>query len=144
ADVNLHSRQIEVWNGGLPEGYLLDRSGGYTVLESRHLPLGVLAPERFSVVSERYTLELGERLIFFSDGLVETTGSAGEMFGLSRFRSVLEMCRDPGAVFDAVTAALSGFARNASDANQQDDVTMVEIVMVPEEMFLASHPVPDI
>lgn len=139
-DVNLHTRQMEVWNGGLPEGYLVHKDGSYTVLRSRHVPLGVLSPERFSVAYERYTLDLGERLVFFSDGLLEATRADGEMFGLERFRGVLENCLDPGAAFDAITAALSGFVNGAAEC---DDVTLVEVVMVPENMFRGSRPLPD-
>jgi CheY-like chemotaxis protein len=139
-DVNLHTRQMEVWNGGLPEGYLVHKDGSYTVLQSRHVPLGVLSPERFSAACERYTLDLGERVMFFSDGLLEAARADGEMFGLGRFRGVLENCRDPGAAFDAVSAALNGFV---ADDGERDDVTLVEIVMVPENMFRGSRPLPD-
>ena len=140
-DINLHTRQMEVWNGGLPEGYLLHRNRAYTVLESRHLPLGVLAPESFSAACERYTLELAERVMFFSDGLLEATDANGEMFGIDRLRRVVESCRDPGAAFDAVSATLRGF--EAGDANW-DDVTLVEIVIVPERMFRGTRPLPDV
>ncbi|QCF25676.1 response regulator [Hydrocarboniclastica marina] len=140
-DVNLHSQQIEVWNGGLPEGYLVGQHGKHTLLKSRHLPLGVLTPERFSVVCERYTLEFGERLLFFSDGLLEAARPDGDMFGLERLRNVIRNCVDPGAAFDGIVAALTGFG---PDRREQDDVTLVEIVMVPEDMFLGSRPIPDI
>lgn len=140
-DFNLHTRQMEVWNGGLPEGYLLHPDGSRTLLRSRHVPLGVLAPERFSAACERYTLDLSERILFFSDGLLEAARADGEMFGMTRVQSVLESCRDPGAAFDAVSAALTGFV---ADDGMRDDVTLVEVVMVPENMFRGSRPLPDL
>ncbi|WP_156356689.1 fused response regulator/phosphatase, partial [Pseudomonas sp. NBRC 111142] len=39
---------VEVWNGGMPDGYRLSAAGEVlSVLQSRHLPLGILAPEHF-------------------------------------------------------------------------------------------------
>lgn len=140
-DFNLHTRQMEVWNGGLPEGYLLHMDGQRTAMRSRHVPLGVLAPERFSVACERYTLDLGERIVFYSDGLLEASRAGGEMFGAERLHGVLEACRDPGAAFDAVSAALNGFV--AGDG-ARDDVTLVEVVMVPENMFRGTRPPADL
>lgn len=139
-DFNLHTRQMEVWNGGLPEGYLLHKEGGPTVLRSRHVPLGVLSPERFSVACERYTLDLGERTLFFSDGLLEAARADGEMFGLNRFRRVLEGCQNIDVAFDEVSAAVREFL---SDDGERDDVTLVEVAMVPENMFRGTRPFPD-
>src|SRR3546814_8159413 len=57
---------VEVWNGGMPDGYLHDSlSGMRTPLPARHLPLGVLTPQLFddrtevhAMRSEEHTSEL--------------------------------------------------------------------------------------
>jgi len=45
ASVSFQRRTLKVWNGGLPDGYLLRADGSREPLVSRHLPLGVLALE---------------------------------------------------------------------------------------------------
>ena len=131
-DVNLHLQEVEVWNGGLPDGYLLRSDGSFTPLKSRHLPLGVLGTERFSVVSERYTMERGECLIFCSDGILEATNADDEMFGQDRLEWVIGRCHRPQKAFDALLAELTQFTGRAEN---RDDVSLVEITMAPESLL---------
>lgn len=73
---------VEVWNGGLPDGYLLRAASGERVaLVSRHLPLGILEPAAFSDRCETYPLDIEDRIFLFSDGVLEASNKAGEMFG---------------------------------------------------------------
>lgn len=59
-NLNFQQRLLEVWNGGLPEGYLRRGADGSVVpLVSRHLPLGVLDPAVFDATYEVYPVELG-------------------------------------------------------------------------------------
>ncbi|MFE8069509.1 fused response regulator/phosphatase [Marinobacteraceae bacterium S3BR75-40.1] len=129
-DVNLHTRQVEVWNGGLPDGCLVRLDGTWEPLKSRHLPLGVVGPERFSAACERYTLEQGERVLFCSDGILEARDATGEMFGEARFQAVLDRCEKPAEVFDTLTGAVQSFV---GKHDSEDDLTVVEVAVVPEE-----------
>ncbi len=62
---------VEVWNGGLPDGYLLRAASGERVaLVSRHLPLGILEPAAFSDRCETYPLDIEDRIFLFSDGVL--------------------------------------------------------------------------
>lgn len=131
-DVDLHLGEVEVWNGGLPEGYLLHLDGTRTALPSRHLALGVLPPDRFSAKCERLTMRDGERLLFYSDGLEEAADASGAMFGQQRVHTVLNQNPDPTQVFDCLKTALDAFTGASAS---QDDVTMVEIAMVPEDLL---------
>ena len=46
--LSFQRRSVEVWNGGMPDGYLHSiASGERTPLTARHLPLGVLSPQTF-------------------------------------------------------------------------------------------------
>lgn len=131
-EVNLHLQEIEVWNGGLPDGYLLRADGSRVRLPSDHLPLGVLPAERFSPDCARYTLRRGERVIFCSDGILEAASATGEMFGEERLQAVLDQCPEPEAVFDLLTETVKQFT---GSGEVRDDISLVEVTMAPEKVL---------
>ncbi|MDX1589307.1 MAG: fused response regulator/phosphatase [Oleiphilaceae bacterium] len=131
-DLNLHTGHVEVWNGGLPDGYLLRNDGSWERLRSRHLPLGVLPPERFSPGCERYEAAVGERVLLCSDGILESYNARGEMFGEERFTEVIQGSRSPDQVFHRLKAAIDDFS---GDVDSEDDLTLVEVTMAREELL---------
>lgn len=131
-DLNLHTGHIEVWNGGLPDGYLLRNNGEWESLRSRHLPLGVLPPERFSAACERYEAGVGERVLFCSDGIMESYNARGEMFGEDRFTDIIKNSDSPDQVFDRLASAIDTFS---GDVDSEDDLTLVEVTMAREELL---------
>ncbi len=119
---------VEVWNGGLPDGYLLRAASGERVaLVSRHLPLGILEPAAFSDRCETYPLDIEDRIFLFSDGVLEASNKAGEMFGEARLLQLFEHNRQPSALFDEIQRSLAQF-RGAV----QDDVSMLEVRLQPD------------
>ncbi|WP_447747445.1 ATP-binding SpoIIE family protein phosphatase [Pseudomonas nicosulfuronedens] len=119
---------VEVWNGGLPNGYLHRQGGELQPLVSRHLPLGILEPSAFSDHFEVYAMEEGDRVFLFSDGVLEARNATGEAFGEERLRQVYAEGFAPSRLFDGIQAAVSRFRGEA-----QDDVSMLEIALVPED-----------
>ena len=72
------------------------RSMACTTLQGRNMPLGVSASERYEQV--RVTLEPGDILVFYSDGLTEAQNFAGELFGIERLiELVYQHCNVPPA-----------------------------------------------
>jgi serine phosphatase RsbU (regulator of sigma subunit)/DNA-binding response OmpR family regulator len=119
---------VEVWNGGLPNGYLHRHdSGELQPLVSRHLPLGILDPSAFSDHFEVYAMEEGDRVFLFSDGVLEARNASGEAFGEERLLQVFGEGLAPSRLFDGIQAAVARFRGEA-----QDDVSMLEIALVPE------------
>ena len=122
--VNIAQRQVEVWNGGLPEGYLLRGHGREsTPLASRHLPLGVLSVEAFDTRTEVHPLAPGDRIFLLSDGVLDTSNSCDERFGGQRLREVLAANREPELLIQEILQALNDFGGKA-----RDDVSMLEII----------------
>jgi two-component system, HptB-dependent secretion and biofilm response regulator len=127
-NVSFHRRVVEVWNGGLPDGYLYRAASGERVpLISRHLPLGVRDAATFDDRYEIYSLELGDRLFLLSDGVLEGCNSAGELFGEARLLTVFRQNRHADRLFAEIQLAISEFCGAA-----QDDVSMVEVTLVDE------------
>lgn len=79
----------EVWVGGVPEVLLLAEDG-QTVrrFRSSHLPLGIDLDVSDLRLMEVFTWDTPMRVVMVSDGVVEATNAAGELFGDQR----LEQC----------------------------------------------------
>ncbi|MDF2642979.1 MAG: response regulator receiver:ATP-binding region, ATPase-like:stage sporulation [Pseudomonas sp.] len=121
--VNIAQQQVEVWNGGLPDGYLLHgHDGEFTPLASRHLPLGVLSVANFDTRTEVHPLAPGDRIFLLSDGVLDTANSDEEYFGAQRLRKVLVDNREPALLIQEILQALNDFGGKA-----RDDVSMLEI-----------------
>jgi len=120
---------VEVWNGGMPDGYRLSADGEVLGrLRSRHLPLGILAPERFDDSTEVLPMAAGERLLLLSDGVVDTADEHERLFGVERLREVLAANRDPAQLFDEVMQALARFG-----GSPRDDISLCDIRMFSGE-----------
>lgn len=127
-NISFQRRVVEVWSGGLPDGYLLRANGGERVpLVSRHLPLGVLEPTAFNDRYEVFPLELGDRVFLLSDGVLEARNQQGELFGERRLLRVFAANRQPTQLFAEIQQALLRFRDEL-----QDDVSLVEVSMVEE------------
>ncbi|MCU7645176.1 ATP-binding SpoIIE family protein phosphatase [Pseudomonas piscis] len=130
--LSVQRRSLEVWNGGMPEGYLYAcASGGRTPLVSRHLPLGVLSAEVFEDRTEVFPMAPGDRVFLLSDGVIDTCNAAEELFGVQRLQQVFAANRHAQHLLDEVRQALEDFGGQA-----RDDLSMVE-VSLPELAELA-------
>ncbi|UMZ13709.1 fused response regulator/phosphatase [Pseudomonas sp. MPFS] len=120
-------RALEVWNGGMPEGYLYSHaSGARTPLVSRHLPLGVQGVEVFEDRTEVFPMAPGDRVFLLSDGVIDTCNAEDELFGAQRLQQVFAANRQEECLLGEIQQALEDFGGQA-----RDDVSMVE-VSLPE------------
>jgi len=123
-DIDAKQGTLRVWNGGLPDGYLISADGRRTALVSRHLPLGVVSATALDDKFEHYPLAPGDRLLLLSDGVVESRNAADELFGEQRLLAALDANRDPATVFDEIEQALLDF-----HGQPHDDLSLVEVVV---------------
>jgi hypothetical protein len=107
AEIHLDGR-MRIANAGHLPPYL---NGKEMELEGS-LPLGVLAESEVSV--ETFVLEPGDRLTFMTDGVVEATNKAKELFGFERTREI------SGEGAAAIAEQAQGFG-------QEDDITVVSV-----------------
>ena len=134
--LSTHRRVVEVWNGGMPEGYVHEiASGKRTPLESRHLPLGVLSAKAFDDRTEVWPMALGDRVFLLSDGVLETAGPDDQLFGAERLQQVFAANREPDRLFDEIEQALAAFRGEA-----RDDVSMLEITLQAGQSLRAAGP----
>jgi CheY-like chemotaxis protein len=126
--INFKRRQFEIWNGGLPDGYLLsDDTNERIALVSRHLPLGVLDSSIFDDQTEVYPFALGDRVFLLSDGVIDTVDRNDQLFGAGRLQEVLTANEQPQLLITEIQEALNDFG-----GRPRDDVSMVEIMSVDQ------------
>lgn len=122
--------QVQVWNGGLPDGWLVCQDGSRRSLPSSHLPLGVLDVNRFDASMTVIQAHPGDTLMFMTDGILETESDQGEMFGDRGVVSTLNGLDDGVHPFDAVIDRVRAFSGGRLD---QDDLTLVTLDMAAAE-----------
>jgi serine phosphatase RsbU (regulator of sigma subunit) len=88
------------------------------------LPLGIQAGEEYVMV--RWELGPGERLLLFTDGLVEASNGNGEAFGRVRLRSEVSN-RSACSLGDMVRALVVRSAAHGEGADFVDDFTIVGV-----------------
>jgi len=124
--LSFQRRSVEVWNGGMPDGYLHSiASGERTPLKARHLPLGVLSPQTFDDRTDVLPMSVDDRVFLLSDGVIDTCDANEQLFGVERLQQVFAANRQPDALFAEIEQALRDFRGEA-----RDDVSMVEVSLL--------------
>jgi CheY-like chemotaxis protein len=124
--LSFQRRSVEVWNGGMPDGYLHNiASDERTPLTARHLPLGVLSPDTFDDRTEVFPMAVGDRVFLLSDGVIDTCDANEQLFGVERLHQVFTANRQPEELFEEIEQALRDFRGEA-----RDDVSMVEVSLL--------------
>ncbi|HZW05116.1 MAG TPA: GAF domain-containing SpoIIE family protein phosphatase [Anaerolineaceae bacterium] len=109
------------------------RQSDHTVdrLWATGMPLGLMPNMNYE--QKEGMIYPGERLLLYSDGLVEAHNPAYDMFGMDRLQNLLsdglEPERPPEEVIDSLLLALSRFT--GADWEQEDDVTLVTLQRLP-------------
>lgn len=105
---------------------LLYRAGTQTLAElvQRGIILGAF--DEISLQEDRLTLESGDVLVLYTDGVTDALNADGEEFGEPRLFDVVRSSAHAGAqeILWAITGALAGFI---GSTEQADDVTCVVI-----------------
>ena len=80
-------------NAGHVLPYLWRHKAQYwEMLEASGLPLGKSIDSDYSLSAIEITMEVGDRLFLFTDGLVEEESPSGEAFGYERLEDILSQC----------------------------------------------------
>jgi serine phosphatase RsbU (regulator of sigma subunit) len=105
---------------------LLVRKGGIEPLEGRGTALGFLEVEEPVLEQEQLELEPGDRLVLYTDGLIDAYDTRGRAFGLEGLTRSIEMSAESDleqmcrTIFDRVKAFQEGTA-------QYDDMTLLVV-----------------
>lgn len=119
-------------NAGHTESYVhRPHTGETTGFSPTNLPVGLQLPVPGELPRE-LTLSVipGDVLVFYSDGLTESVGRAGEFFGPERLKDALRKHggKDASRLMDGILGELRDFI---GDREAEDDITVVIIRVLP-------------
>ena len=112
--------RLSVTNAGLPDPYMMRGGGEISAIEvpGPRLPLGL--KRNITYEKMEMTLETGDAVMLFSDGLPEAMTAGGEQIG---YEGLVDIVRASGASVDAIMASIHAIEAGARD----DDQTVVMI-----------------
>lgn len=140
AVLNPQTGRLRYANAGHNLPYV--RSGS-TVHELRAtgMPLGLLPGMTYA--EQETSLGDGDRLLLYSDGLIEAHNDGADMFGFPRVMGLLGAAPEGRDTIDLMLTELARFT--GPDHEQEDDITLVTLVRAvrPRREALAPGPVPN-
>jgi serine phosphatase RsbU (regulator of sigma subunit) len=116
------SGRLSYANAGHDLPYL-HRTGDAEELRARGMPLGLM-PE-MGYEGKEIVMGAGDRVLFYSDGLVEAHDPKGEMFGFPRLRALVAEHDDERSLVDSLLEELYSFTGEGWE--QEDDITLLTL-----------------
>jgi len=117
------NRTLQVANSGLPRP-IYCHEGKIEVIEATGLPLGLFDDADYDELSFR--AKAGDMFVFFSDGILDASNKAEELFGRERVGEIV--AANPHASADEVVKLIfKAVAEHASGEEAFDDQTVVAI-----------------
>jgi sigma-B regulation protein RsbU (phosphoserine phosphatase)/two-component system sensor histidine kinase ChiS len=122
--VDLEQRRLIACSAGHP-GPLLLRGGSVRELEVRGVLLGRFADAAYQELAVE--LAVGDRLVAYTDGVVEARSPEGELYGAERLERAVVAGRDLAleAFADGLIEGARGFTRRPGREALDDDLTLV-------------------
>lgn len=117
---------MSVFHGGLPEIIIYSESTREitATIASRNFPLGVVRNSDLEMQIEIQELQPGDRILLYSDGVLEARDPGGDEFGMQRLQSILSQNLPAEVILDYINREVTRFR---GSRGQSDDVTMLEI-----------------
>jgi serine phosphatase RsbU (regulator of sigma subunit)/predicted ester cyclase len=110
-------------NAGHDLPYLRRRGGDAKELRATGMPLGLMSG--MSYEEKEIELDVGEGVLFYSDGLVEAHDPKGEMFGFPRLRALVAEQGEERSLGDFLLDELYSFVGESWE--QEDDITLLTL-----------------
>jgi sigma-B regulation protein RsbU (phosphoserine phosphatase) len=117
------SRTLQVANSGLPRPIYCHK-GKTQLIEATGLPLGLFDDAEYDEFT--FQAEPDDLFVFFSDGILDATNRAGELFGRTRLEKIISGCAETSAE-SIVKTVFKVVAEHAAGVETFDDQTVVAI-----------------
>ena len=117
------SRTLQVANSGLPRP-MYCHNGKTQLIEATGLPLGLFDDAEYDEFT--FQAEPNDIFVFFSDGILDATNKAGDLFGRTRLEKVVNGCAGNSAE-SMVKSIFKAVTEHASGVETFDDQTVVAI-----------------
>jgi sigma-B regulation protein RsbU (phosphoserine phosphatase) len=135
AELDPESGALSFLNAGHNPPLIVHAAGTVEQLASGGLPLGIKANAEYR--EGRTTLQRGDVLVIYSDGVTEAASPSGEEFGPTRLYEVVSRNVDSSAagIRDRIESALTKFSQGTQAA---DDITLVIVKRQAETRLLSA------
>lgn len=123
ANISVRSGEVTYLNAGHNPPLLL-RIGSEDIEELTRTGMLVGVDEGATYEEQSITLETGDFIVFYTDGVVEAIDPNEEEFGMERLREVILSQKEENAdrIISAIESALDGFTRSKAPF---DDITLI-------------------
>ncbi|HXV20515.1 MAG TPA: SpoIIE family protein phosphatase [Desulfuromonadales bacterium] len=101
------------------------QSGQFVELPSTGIPLGIMAEAAFEAGGSR-VLQRGDILLVGTDGVWETEGPAGELFGIARLQQAVAGAAG-GTAEEILVAVMAAVANFRGEPSPKDDLTLIVV-----------------
>ncbi|HTM37960.1 MAG TPA: GAF domain-containing protein [Terriglobales bacterium] len=117
------NRTLQVSNSGLPRPVYCHK-GKTQLIEATGLPLGLFDDAEYDEFT--FQAEPDDVFVFFSDGILDATNKAGDLFGRTRLEKIINECSGNSAE-SIVKSVFKAAAEHAKGVETFDDQTVVAI-----------------
>jgi sigma-B regulation protein RsbU (phosphoserine phosphatase) len=129
-ELNMDSGLLRYINAGHPRPLLMRGAKAIRELPGgRRLPLGI---EDSGIVVGEEILEPGDRLLLYTDGVVEAYDRGGERFGVERLVDLAERCAAAGLPGPETLRRLAHTVEAHQDGPPTDDATLLLLEWSPQ------------
>jgi len=125
AILNTATGELRYTNGGHNPPVIIRHAGNLSYLDGPgELVVGIMDGTQYT--TRTLTLNPGDGLFLYTDGVTEAMNAAGEIFSTDRVKDVLATCA--GGDVSGITACVGGAINDfCKDAPQYDDITMMAV-----------------
>lgn len=125
-DLDYSLATLNVWNGGMPDVYVLNGRTGCIRhrIASSHLPLGISESIDTEYEITPISIETGDQIVMATDGLTDAINVRGEMYGIDKLEALINRTASVDKIFSSIVSSFNLFCGNQPHI---DDVTLVSI-----------------
>ena len=124
-EIDLESNVVQLANSGCPYPYYYNAEDNeLQEIAISALPLGLHKDPEYPV--SELKISTGDRIIFYSDGIVEATNKEGELFGFEKTSDIIKRgCEQDLGSQELIDFVFEEVEKHSGDIEQEDDQTMV-------------------
>ena len=124
-EIDIESNVVQLANSGCPYPYYYNAEDNeLQEIAISALPLGLHKDPEYPV--SELKISTGDRIIFYSDGIVEATNKEGELFGFEKTSDIIKRgCEQDLGSQELIDFVFEEVEKHSGDIEQEDDQTMV-------------------
>lgn len=137
-EMNSSGKSISVWIGGMPDTFMVRADGSLKkIINSQHMALGVLEPDEFESTITNIETSPGDKVVMYTDGIIESMNIEGDMYGEERFEAFYQEGKDI-----SIKALIDELVEFTGGAEQTDDISVAYLTCTNKLQALAEPEMP--